>query len=49
MKGLEQSGPAAIPALQAQVEQILAEARRQGATGCEVAVSLQDGLTASVR
>lgn len=49
MKGLEQSGPAAIPALQAQVEQILAEARRQGATGCEVAVSLQDGLSASVR
>ena len=49
MNGIEQSGPAAIPALQAQVEQILAEARRQGASACEVAVSLQDGLTASVR
>jgi PmbA protein len=49
MNGIEQSGPEAIPALQAQVEHILAEARRQGATACEVAVSLQDGLTASVR
>lgn len=49
MNGIEQSGPAAIPALQAQVEQILAEARRQGASACEVAVSRQDGLTASVR
>lgn len=49
MNGIEQSGPAAIPALQAQVEQILAEARKQGASACEVAVSLQDGLTASVR
>lgn len=49
MKGVEQSGPAAIPGLQAQVEQILAEAKKQGATACEVAVSLQDGLSASVR
>lgn len=49
MNGIEQSGPEAIPALQAQVEHILTEARRQGATACEVAVSLQDGLTASVR
>lgn len=49
MNGIEQSGPEAISALQAQVEHILAEARRQGATACEVAVSLQDGLTASVR
>lgn len=49
MNGIEQSGPEAIPALQVQVEHILAEARRQGATACEVAVSLQDGLTASVR
>ena len=49
MNGIEQSGPAAIPALQAQVEQILAEAKRQGASACEVAVSREDGLTASVR
>lgn len=49
MNGIEQSGPDAIPGLQAQVEQILAEARRQGASACEVAVSVQDGLTASVR
>lgn len=49
MSAIEQSGPAAIPGLQAQVEQILAEARQQGASACEVAVSLQDGLTASVR
>lgn len=49
MNGIEQSGPDAIPGLQAQVEQILAEARRQGASACEVVVSVQDGLTASVR
>lgn len=49
MNALEQSGPAAISGLQAQVEQILSEARKQGASACEVAVSLQDGLSASVR
>src|SRR5574344_2636859 len=49
MSGIKQSGPAAISGLQAQVEQILDEARRQGASACEVAVSVQDGLTASVR
>ncbi len=35
--------------LQQQAEQIIAEAKRQGATACEVAVSLQQGLDASVR
>lgn len=49
MSTIEQAGPAALPELQVQVEQILDEARKQGATACEVAVSLQDGLTASVR
>lgn len=49
MKGVEQSGPAAIAGLEAQVGHILDEAKRQGASACEVAVSLQDGLTASVR
>jgi PmbA protein len=38
-----------LPALQQQVEEIVAEARRQGATACEVAVSLEQGLSTSVR
>jgi PmbA protein len=42
-------GPQALPALQDQVEQILAEAKRQGASACEVAVSLEQGLSTSVR
>jgi len=42
-------GPQALPALQEQVEQIIAEARRQGASACEVAVSLEQGLSTSVR
>lgn len=46
---VEGVGPAALPGLQAQVESIIAEARRQGATACEVAVSLEQGLSASVR
>ena len=35
--------------LREQVEQIIAEARRQGASACEVAVSLEQGLSTSVR
>ncbi len=46
---VEGVGPQALPGLQAQVESIIAEARRQGATACEVAVSLEQGLSASVR
>ena len=42
-------GPQALPALQDQVEQIIAEAKRQGASACEVAVSLEQGLSTSVR
>lgn len=42
-------GPEALPALREQVERIVAEAKRQGATGCEVAVSLEQGLSTSVR
>ena len=38
-----------MPALQEQVEQIIAEARRQGASACEVAVSLEQGLSTTVR
>ncbi|QAX81861.1 metalloprotease PmbA [Candidatus Pseudomonas adelgestsugas] len=42
-------GPQALPALQEKVEYILAEAKRQGASACEVAVSLEQGLSTSVR
>jgi PmbA protein len=42
-------GPQALPDLQAQVEQIIAEARRQGASACEVAVSMEQGLSTTVR
>jgi len=38
MSEVERIGPQALPALQEQVETILAEARRQGASACEVAV-----------
>jgi PmbA protein len=49
MSESESVGPQALPALQQQVEQIVAEAKRQGATACEVAVSLEQGLSTSVR
>lgn len=42
-------GPEALPELREQVERIVAEAKRQGASGCEVAVSLEQGLSTSVR
>lgn len=42
-------GPSVLPDLREQVEQIIAEARRQGASACEVAVSLEQGLSTSVR
>ncbi|WP_423357096.1 metalloprotease PmbA [Pseudomonas citronellolis] len=42
-------GPEALPALREQIERIVAEAKRQGSTGCEVAVSLEQGLSTSVR
>ncbi|MBV2134459.1 metalloprotease PmbA [Pseudomonas sp. MAP12] len=46
---VESVGPQALAGLQEQVEAILAEARRQGASDCEVAVSLEQGLSTSVR
>lgn len=46
---LESVGPEALPELQAQVSDIIAEAHRQGATACEVAVSLNQGLSVEVR
>ena len=49
MSALEHVGPEALPTLQEQVEQIIAEARRQGASACEVAVSLEQGLSTTVR
>ncbi|MBD9396342.1 metalloprotease PmbA [Pseudomonas sp. PDM11] len=49
MSEVEVVGPAALPGLQVQVEQILAEAKRQGATACEVAVSVEQGLSTTVR
>ncbi|UCJ16884.1 metalloprotease PmbA [Pseudomonas sp. MM211] len=49
MSEVEVVGPGALPGLQAQVEQILAEAKKQGASACEVAVSVEQGLSTSVR
>ncbi|MCY1277985.1 Metalloprotease PmbA [compost metagenome] len=49
MSEVEVVGPEALPELQARVERILAEARRQGASACEVAVSVEQGLSTSVR
>lgn len=49
MSSVENIGPQALPDLQEQVERIIAEAARQGASACEVAVSLEQGLSTSVR
>ena len=49
MSDVERIGPQALPQLQAQVEAILAEAKRQGASACEVAVSVGQGLSTTVR
>ncbi|WP_422910252.1 metalloprotease PmbA [Pseudomonas sp. MAC6] len=49
MSAVESVGPQAVPQLQAQVEQIIAEAKKQGASACEVAVSVEQGLSTAVR
>ena len=49
MSAVDVVGPEAVPQLQAQVEQIIAEAKKQGASACEVAVSVEQGLSTSVR
>lgn len=49
MSAVQSIGPQNLPALQEQVEQIIDEARRQGASACEVAVSLEQGLSTTVR
>ncbi|WP_236200824.1 metalloprotease PmbA [Pseudomonas pseudonitroreducens] len=41
--------PEVLPELHEQVERIIAEASRQGASACEVAVSVEQGLSTSVR
>ena len=45
----ESVGPQSLPELKIQVEKILAAAQQQGASACEVAVSVQQGLETSVR
>jgi len=49
MKHIDMVGPQALPALQEQVRQIIEEAQLQGASACEVAVSLEQGLSVTVR
>ncbi len=49
MSATDNVGPQALPQLQEEVEQIIAEARRQGASACEVAVSVEQGLSTTVR
>jgi len=49
MSAVESVGPQALPELQEQVERIIAEAKRQGASACEVAVSMEQGLSTTVR
>lgn len=49
MSSVETIGPQALPELQEQVDRIIAEAMRQGASACEVAVSLEQGLSTTVR
>ncbi|WP_137889374.1 metalloprotease PmbA [Pseudomonas sp. 2FE] len=49
MSAADVVGPQALPELQAQVARIIAEAKQQGASACEVAVSVEQGLSTSVR
>ncbi len=49
MSAADVVGPQALPQLQEQVARILAEAKAQGASACEVAVSVEQGLSTSVR
>ncbi|QLF92525.1 metalloprotease PmbA [Pseudomonas sp. ABC1] len=49
MSEASQVGPQALPQLYETVERIIDEARRQGATASEVSVSLDQGLSTSVR
>lgn len=49
MSEVEQIGPQALPELRDKVARIIEEARRQGASACEVSVSLEQGLSTTVR
>jgi len=49
MSEVEAIGPQALPALREKVQRIIDEARRQGASACEVSVSMEQGLSTSVR
>ncbi|MEE4464943.1 DNA gyrase modulator, partial [Azotobacter chroococcum] len=49
MNSAEMVGPQALPELRAKVERILAESAHQGATACEVSVSIEQGLSTTVR
>ena len=49
MSDVQPVGPQLLPVLEQQVAEILAQAKRQGATACEVSVSVTEGLSTSVR
>lgn len=49
MKSENEIGPASVPVLEKQVEQILLEAKKQGASACEVSVSTSQSLAVTVR
>lgn len=49
MKNENEVGPASVPVLEKQVEKILLEAKKQGATACEVSVSTSQSLAVTVR
>ncbi|MCW8154839.1 metalloprotease PmbA [Stutzerimonas stutzeri] len=49
MNEVEGIGPHALPGLREKVERIIEEARRQGASASEVSVSMEQGLSTTVR
>ena len=49
MSEVEGIGPHALPGLREKVAKILEEAGRQGASACEVSVSMEQGLSTTVR
>ena len=49
MDSVQAVGPQALPLLEERVARIIDEARQQGATDCEVSVSLEQGLSTTVR
>ncbi len=49
MSEVEGIGPHALPGLRDKVERIIEEARRQGASASEVSVSMEQGLSTTVR